>query len=48
MSITLEDFSGDVRKLPNFFGATSKVDFEHTFLTYSHFPGASVDNLRRL
>ena len=30
------------------FWATSKVDFGHTFLTYSHFSGACGDNLRRL
>jgi len=28
--------------------ATSKVDFGHTFLTYSHFSGAGGDNIRRL
>jgi len=32
----------------NFCGATSKVDFEHTFLTYSQKSGARVDNIRRL
>ena len=53
MSITFEDFAAMPLKflvMPqlNFFGATSKVDSGHTFLTYSHFPGAYVDNIRRL
>ena len=32
----------------NYFRATSKVDSGHTFLTYSHFPGAYGDKLKRL
>jgi hypothetical protein len=48
MSITIEDFSGDAAacaKILNYFRATSKVDFEHTFLTYSQKSGAYVDNI---
>jgi len=32
---------------PNYFRATSKVDSEHIFLTYSQKSGAYVDSLRR-
>ena len=39
---------GGPLKISNFFGATSKVHSEHTFLTYSHFPGAYVGNLQSL
>ena len=48
MVITFEDFSGDdaaCAKILNYFRATSKVDSEHTFLTYSRKSGAYVENI---
>tara|TARA_B110000977_G_scaffold191687_1_gene264179 strand:+ start:1153 stop:1407 length:255 start_codon:yes stop_codon:yes gene_type:complete len=48
-AIPIEDFAAMLPKISLLRkGATSKVDSEHTFLTYSHFPGAYDDNHRRL